>query len=203
MIRPNVVLWRHGQTDYNRDLRIQGQIDIPLNETGIAQAQRSAQVLAAMEPAAIITSDLSRAMDTGVHLAELTGLEMIVDERLRERDFGAWEGLTREEIQAGWPEEYEKYRDWGQPEGVNVESRSDLGVRFGESVAEWASKFETSNTLVYVAHGAAIATGVTYLLGQDPDDWRGIAGLSNCHWTTLEAAAGAPEWRLTGHNVGP
>lgn len=203
MTQPNVILWRHGQTDYNRDLRIQGQIDIPLNETGIAQAQRSAQVLAAMKPAAIISSDLSRAVDTGAHLAELTGLEMIIDERLRERAFGDWEGLTREEIQAGWPQEYEKYRDWGQPEGVNVETRTALGARFGESVAEWASKFEMSNTLVYVAHGAAIATGVTHLLGQNPDDWRGIAGLSNCHWTTLEGAGGAPGWRLTGHNVGP
>src|SRR5690606_41888945 len=96
-----VVCWRHGQTLWNVEHRFQGHTDIPLDETGIAQAQRAASLLAALRPSMIVSSDLRRAADTAAALAEITGLEVILDKDLRERGGGEWEGLTREQIAAG------------------------------------------------------------------------------------------------------
>lgn len=203
MSAANVILWRHGQTDYNAAGKLQGQIDIPLNSTGKAQAREAAAVLALLRPTAIITSDLSRAADTADALAEVAGLDVVVDERLRERSFGLWEGLTHADIREGWPDAFAQWRTGGHPDGIDAETRMDLGVRFAECINEWAPRFETSDTVVFVAHGAAIGTGISSLLGQDPDGWRGISGISNCHWSTLEPYSGDPGWRLTGHNVGP
>lgn len=198
-----IVLWRHGQTDYNAAGRLQGQIDIPLNNTGREQADTAARALAELNPTAIITSDLSRAADTAATLAHLVNIDLFVDTRLRERSFGDWEGLTRAEIQHRWPKEFEVWRDGGQPEGINSETREQTGVRFAEAINEWSKKYEISDTLVFVAHGAAISTGITSLLNQNPDEWRGISGLTNCHWSILEPTNGAPKWRLLHHNVGP
>jgi len=198
----NVILWRHGQTDYNAAGKLQGQIDIPLNVTGIEQANGAAAVLAKVKPAAIVSSDLSRAVDTAAALAERIGLEPMVDKRLRERSFGQWEGLTHKEMSKGWPEAFAQWRTGGHPAGVDAETRENLGLRFAESVNEWAAKYEISDTVIFVAHGAAISTGITALLGQNPEGWRGISGLSNCHWSVLQPYQGDPQWRLTQHNVG-
>src|SRR5699024_5107676 len=177
-------------------------IDIPLNATGIEQADRAAAVLAKINPTAIITSDLSRATDTASALANRIGIETVVDVRMRERSFGQWEGLTHKEISAGWPEAFAQWRAGEHPVGINAETREELGARFAESVNEWVSEFETSDTVIFVAHGAAISSGITSLLGQNPEGWRGISGISNCHWSILQPYQGDPRWRLTGHNVG-
>lgn len=203
MSAANVILWRHGQTDYNAAGKLQGQIDIPLNDTGIAQARDAADVLARLNPAAIITSDLSRAADTASALASRAGLEPVFDERLRERSFGVWEGLTHEEMQGGWPDAFAQWRTGGHPEGIDAETRGDLGVRFAQSITAWATSFEISDTVIFVSHGAAISTGISALLAQDPEGWRGISGISNCHWSILQPYSGAPSWRLTQHNIGP
>ncbi len=203
MSAADVVLWRHGQTDYNAAGRLQGQIDIPLNATGAAQAHESAAILARIRPAAIITSDLSRAADTAAALAQRIEAEVITDTRLRERSFGVWEGLTRDEINDGWPEAFAQWRRGEHPEGVNAETRDEVGTRFAECVNEWTVKFEMSDTVIFVAHGAAISSGITTLLKQEPEEWRGISGISNCHWSVLEPYSGEPGWQLTRHNVGP
>ncbi|MEY4232936.1 MAG: hypothetical protein RL144_1136, partial [Actinomycetota bacterium] len=83
-----VVLWRHGQTDWNVVNRFQGHSDIDLNEVGRFQAKHAAQVLAGMNPTAIISSDLGRAKDTAQALANLTGLKVEVDVDLRETNGG-------------------------------------------------------------------------------------------------------------------
>ncbi|QGH69790.1 histidine phosphatase family protein [Pseudactinotalea sp. HY158] len=197
-----VILWRHGQTDYNAEGRLQGQIDIPLNDVGRAQAALAAEQLALLEPAAIVSSDLSRAVETGRALGELTGLDVTTDERLRERSFGIWEGRTHTEMRAEWPDAFAQWRRGAHPEGIDAESREELGERLVAAVGEIAGRYERSDTVVLVAHGAAIATGITALLGQNPEGWRGIAGLGNCHWSTLQPYGGQPAWRLTGHNVG-
>lgn len=201
-MKPHVILWRHGQTDHNLQGRFQGQVDIPLNNTGFAQACEAAEVLAATEPRAIISSDLIRAAQTAEVLGELIGVDVSVDERLRERSFGEWEGLTREQIEERWPAAFVAWRHGEQPAGLNVESQSDLAERIASSVREWSSKFEISDTVIFVAHGAAITTGISAILGQDPAQSRGIAGLGNCHWSTLVTTRAHPGWRLTSHNVG-
>src|SRR5699024_8673968 len=110
MTAATVLLWRHGQTDYNSGGRLQGQVDIALNETGQAQAAAAAEVLMRVQPVQIVSSDLSRAHDTARILGQLTGVEVRIDQRLRERSFGQWEGLTHAEIAESWPEQFV---EWG------------------------------------------------------------------------------------------
>ncbi len=98
---------RHGQTEYNLRSRMQGQLDTELTELGRAQAVAAAEALAKRQPLLIVSSDLRRAYDTAVALAERTGLPVQVDERLRETHLGDWQGMTHAEIDAsrrapGW-----------------------------------------------------------------------------------------------------
>ena len=95
-----ILLARHGETDWNRDFRVQGHSDTPLNETGRAQARVLAEALADEPIRAVYASDLSRACETAEIVAASLGLEVRIEPALRERSFGAWEGLTREEIDA-------------------------------------------------------------------------------------------------------
>ena len=84
------MLWRHGQTMWNVEHRFQGQTDIPLDETGEAQAEYAARRLATLRPNAIFSSDLTRAASTAAPLARLTGLSVTPDKELRERFGGDW-----------------------------------------------------------------------------------------------------------------
>ena len=93
-----VLFWRHGQTDFNVAGRFQGQSDVPLNDTGRAQAEQAARRLAELGPELIVSSDLSRAAATADSLATLLGLEPVRDRRLRETAFGEWEGSSRAEV---------------------------------------------------------------------------------------------------------
>ncbi len=111
MIEPTrILLVRHGETDWNVEQRIQGQIDIPLNTQGRWQAQRLAQALAGEELAAIYSSDLERARATAAPLAASRGLVVSTDTGLRERGFGRFEGLTYAEIERRYPDEAERWR---------------------------------------------------------------------------------------------
>jgi len=98
---------------WNAERRFQGQSDCPLDETGRAQADRAARLLAALRPDLIISSDLSRAASTAAPLARLTGLTVILDKDLRERHGGCWEGLTDTEIRERYPD---AHATWTPPE---------------------------------------------------------------------------------------
>ena len=201
MTAGKVLLLRHGQTDWNVALRLQGQSDIDLNEVGREQARSVAAALAALEPAAVAASDLSSARETAELVAGGLGLEVRVDPRLREKDFGLWEGLTGEEIAAGWPAEYATWRSGQHPVGFESETRGAVGERFASGVEDAAAELSSSDTLLVVAHGACIAAGITTLLGLDADSWVGIRGIGNCHWSVLGSSDREPRWRLEGHNV--
>jgi broad specificity phosphatase PhoE len=99
-----LLLVRHGETDWNRELRIQGSSDTELNETGRAQARALAQELESQRVDAVYSSDLRRARETAELVA--AGHEVVVrlDPDLRERSFGSWEGLTRSEIAERFPD---------------------------------------------------------------------------------------------------
>ena len=96
---------RHGQTAWNAAARIQGHTDIELDDTGQWQARRVAQALGDEDLQAIYSSDLARARDTAAPLAALHGLPVGIDEGLRERGFGDFEGLSFEQIEARWPDQ--------------------------------------------------------------------------------------------------
>ena len=89
----DLILWRHGQTDYNSQGRIQGQVDIPLNETGRDQARRASEGIAALRPTRIVSSPLVRARATAEVLASLTGLSVEIDEGLAVESLRHREGV--------------------------------------------------------------------------------------------------------------
>ncbi|MDP3793641.1 MAG: histidine phosphatase family protein, partial [Candidatus Uhrbacteria bacterium] len=89
---------RHAETDWSKEQRLQGQTDIPLNQNGLAQAAELAERLSGTDITHILTSDLSRARETGRVVAERLSLPFLVDSRLAECRFGSIEGLARKEI---------------------------------------------------------------------------------------------------------
>ena len=101
---------RHGQTAWNAEQRIQGHLDLPLNDTGRWQAGRLAQALQHEALAAVYSSDLQRALDTAAPLARLQGLTVRIEPGLRERAFGSFEGLSFTEIEARWPDAALRWR---------------------------------------------------------------------------------------------
>ncbi|MDP1819851.1 MAG: histidine phosphatase family protein [Acidimicrobiales bacterium] len=97
-----VLLVRHGQSEWNADGRWQGQADPPLTDLGREQARHAARSLGVVD--AIVSSDLQRAADTAALLSNELGVgPLVLDPDLRERDAGEWSGLTRAEIEHGWP----------------------------------------------------------------------------------------------------
>ncbi|MBC7291041.1 MAG: histidine phosphatase family protein [Actinotalea sp.] len=201
-----VVLWRHGRTAWNAEHRLQGATDIPLDEVGRWQVGQAAQGLSERHvPDRIVTSDLERAADTAEALAELCGLPVERDVRLRERHFGTWEGFTGDEIAERWPQQYATWRSGHDPQREGAETRREVAERMATAVADHAARTATGGTLVVVSHGAAITLGLVTLLGLDPESWRGVFGLHNAHWAVLRRSSGAgrPAWALEAHNQGP
>ena len=105
-----ILLVRHGETDWNATGRIQGHNDTPLNAAGRQQALRAAQRLALQPVRGLYSSDLARAYETAMIIGEPLGLTVVTSPRLRERRYGAWEGLTAAEIQARYPEQFAMWR---------------------------------------------------------------------------------------------
>jgi glucosyl-3-phosphoglycerate phosphatase len=189
-----LVLWRHGQTRWNVEGRFQGQSDIPLDPVGEQQAERSARLLAALQPAAIFSSDLIRATATAAPLARLTGLTVISDKDLRERYGGQWEGLTDTEIRGRYPVEH---MQWLPPGG---ESSMAVADRAGAAMDRIAETLVPGTLAVVVSHGAALRLGAARLLGLPEELWEAVGPLANCAWSVLGKRRG--RWRLLEHNAG-
>jgi broad specificity phosphatase PhoE len=184
---------------WNAERRFQGQSDSPLDETGKAQADRAARLLAALGPHLIVSSDLSRATRTAAPLARLTGLEVILDKDLRERHGGSWEGLTDTEIRERYPQEH---ATWTPPDGEPSAAVADrVAAALQRTAAAVAEQVTGRDGLaVVVSHGAALRIGMSRLFDL-PDELSGMLGpLSNCSWSVLGVRYG--RWRLLEHNAG-
>ncbi len=194
-----VVLLRHGRTAHNADGRIQGQLDVDLDEVGLAQAQALGTVFATEPPTVVVSSDLSRARETARAVCEHVGLPLQLDPRLRETYFGLWQGLTGEEVAASWPDRYERWRH-GDDCPVEGETRLEVGTRAAAVVADVLPSVSPGGTLLLVTHGGTARALVGTLCGFDPDDWWTLAPLGNTCWSTLVEWDGG--WRLERHNTG-
>jgi probable phosphoglycerate mutase len=191
-----VLLWRHGRTAWNVEHRFQGQADPPLDEVGRAQVAAAAPLLAAFSPVAIVASDLCRATETALPLAEQLGLPVALDRRLRERSLGRWEGLTRDEVGRRHPEEYAHWLAGREDCQHGSEPRAELGDR-----AVAALSATVGETVVLVTHSATAMALTGRLLGLPVPAWRAVGPLANCHWSELRLDEHG--WRLRAHNVGP
>ncbi len=195
-----IILWRHGQTDWNVANKFQGHTDIPLNDVGKFQVAHAAPLLAAINPTMIITSDLQRAQATAHELVKLTGITPIVDERLRETNCGNWEGLTGAEIR-----EYDlaNLREWSMggdnPAGGIGERRSEVAARAVAAITD-ALAGRDGERIVVATHGGTSRTIVGSYLELPIPFWSRIGGLSNAQWSILDHSPKG--WLLVEHNAG-
>ena len=182
-----IIAIRHGETAWNVDTRIQGQLDIPLNTVGRWQASRVAQALAEESIQAIYASDLLRAWETAGAIAQATGLPLQAHEGLRERGFGDFQGKTFAEIEALWPEQSRQWRarhpEWAPPGG---ESLIALRARIVEAASELAAR-HLGEQIVLVAHGGVMDVLYRAATGQPeqaPRSWQlGNAAINRLLWT--------------------
>ncbi|WP_433506856.1 histidine phosphatase family protein [Pseudonocardia halophobica] len=200
-----VVLLRHGQTDYNVAGRMQGHIDSQLTEEGREQALRAAPVLGAMPFDRVVSSDLARAVDTANTIADVLGLPVKLDKRLRETHLGEWQGRRVDEVEVDYPGQIAEWRGdprWTPPGG---ESRVDV-VRRSLPVVEEIdvdlAEEPGSQSLLIVAHGGMIGGLVSGLLDLPEAVWPIIGGMGNCKWAVVARRADHPRWRLSGYNIG-
>jgi probable phosphoglycerate mutase len=147
---------RHGETDWNRQSRLQGHTDIGLNPRGREQARRVARSIAPDRPDAVYASDLERACCTAGSIAAACGLAVTLEPALRERRFGAYEGLTFDAVQARWPEQAQRWRSrdpaWGPPDG---EVLAVFHQRAVDTVARIAAA-HPGQCVVIVSHGGVL-----------------------------------------------
>ena len=195
-----VILWRHGQTSWNVERRFQGTTDVELTGTGVTQARRAAQLLVHLKPDAIVASDLARAANTAAELAALTGLDVTLEEGLRETYAGVWQGLTHDEIVSRYGEEYAAWKRGEPVRRGGGELETEVADRAAPVVEHSADKLSDGGILVVVSHGGTIRTTIGRLLGLHPRTWEALGGLTNCCWSVLgESPRG---WRLLEHNAG-
>jgi probable phosphoglycerate mutase len=198
-----VVLWRHGQTDWNVENRFQGHSDIPLNKVGQYQASEAAKVLAALRPDRIISSDLIRAQSTAAALAALTDIKVEINPNLRETDGGLWEGKLASENRATHGELFANWYEGGdEPAGVTGERRSDVAKRAVAVIEKETTNF--SGTIVFVTHGGTVRSVLGSILKLPIAQWGVIGGLSNACWSILELTKHhtGSRWYLAEHNAG-
>jgi probable phosphoglycerate mutase len=151
-----VLAIRHGETAWNVDTRIQGQLDIPLNDNGRWQAERLGEALAEEPLHAIYASDLGRAHETALALARAVGLPVHLDRGLRERGFGIFEGLTFREIEDRWPEGSARWRH--RDPGFGPEGGETLEA-FYERCIDTATRLACRHPgqgIALVAHGGVL-----------------------------------------------
>ena len=173
-----LLLVRHGETDWNRDGRWQGHSDTHLNEIGREQAHRVAAELDGVD--VVYASDLARARETAEIIGAELGLPVRFDARLRERSFGAWEGLTAAEIEAGFREEHLR---WVAGEGAGADDAEPFDA-FGARVRSFLADVldaHPEGTVLVVAHGGSIRVIHAFASGLDyVRDHRSIPGVANC-----------------------
>lgn len=197
-----LVLWRHGRTRWNLERRAQGQTDVDLDEVGVAQARDAALRLASLRPSLIWSSDLTRARRTAQALADLTGLAVHPDARLREIHLGEREGRTVEEVARLWPEVWQAWRDGRRaPPPAGGESEDDVAERAASALHDAGTLLQPGETGVVVSHGVALRCGLWHVLGLPVELSRSLGGMSNCAWSVLEQTR-LGDWQLREHNAG-
>lgn len=194
-----LILWRHGRTAWNIAGRVQGQTDIPLDEVGEEQVVPAAARLVSLKPSLLVSSDLRRASQTAAALADLTGLSVELDARLRERDFGPWQGLTRDEIQERFPAEFAHWMAGEAIDDHRIETLDEMMKRVGAALHDVADRVGDA-TAVLALHGGAAKAGCAALLGWPASIAETLGGLGNCRYSELRFSP-RHGWQLRAHNV--
>ena len=182
-----VLAIRHGETTWNVDTRIQGQLDVGLNDTGRWQAERLARALAEEPIQAIYASDLGRAHDTAMAISRVCGVAVTAEPGLRERHFGEFQGKTFAEIEAVLPEQA---RLWRTRDPAFAPTGGESLLQLRERVVATAEKLAARHAgelIVLVGHGGVMDVlyrAATRLDIQAPRTWAlGNAAINRLLWT--------------------
>ena len=182
-----ILLVRHGETEWNQQHRMQGQRDSPLTATGLQQARQLARRLKDVAFSVLYSSDLGRAHQTARCIADLTGHEIIADRDLRERSFGIFEGLTNSEIETRHPEHYAPFArrepDFAMPGGESARQFRARCVGCLERIADR----HAGDTVVVVSHGLVLDALYRTACDMALDVARGFP-LLNCSLNTFRYA---------------
>jgi 2,3-bisphosphoglycerate-dependent phosphoglycerate mutase len=176
-----IVAIRHGETVWNAEMRMQGQLDTALSERGRWQADRAADSLAGEGIEAIFASDLERAFDTAQALARRLGLPVTTDTGLRERSFGVFQGFTYAEIDARWPDQAARWRHHDP----------DFGPEGGETLREFSARAVATCTRIAASQAGRSIAIVTH------------GGVLDCLYRAASGVAlGAPRsWELGNASI--
>jgi broad specificity phosphatase PhoE len=160
---------RHGATAYSQERRYAGSTDVPLSPAGRRQCAALAQALGSLPVAAIYASPLVRARESAAPIAAAQGIEVTLESDFREMCFGDWEGLTRDEVERRFPDDYKIWQT--EPERFSRPGGETLGAvaeRVGRAVAELRATHR-GETVILVSHGVVTRLIVLAALGLGPE----------------------------------
>ena len=189
-----LVLVRHGRTRWSTEGRFAGHADVPLDEVGTAQADRTAAVLVARSPGSVCSGDLSRAVATATRIAAAAGLTARIDPALREEELGPWTGLTRAEVADRFPA---AYRRWERGDGSAYGGREGLVAVADRAVPAVLAGLADGDPLVVVTHANTALAIRGRLLGESPGQWAAPAAPVPGGWFVL-ATDPTGAWRTAG-----
>jgi broad specificity phosphatase PhoE len=194
-----IVLVRHGRTAWNAERRIQGQLDVELDATGLEQARAVAPLIAALDPVLVWSSDLARARQTAETIAKEAGLVPTYDERLREFRLGDYQGMTHAELDARDPAAFDLFQrgEWDTIPGADT--TREVAARFTAAVSDLAAALGPGETGVAVSHGAATRSGLVTFLGWPLELAHDLRALGNCARVVLEERS-TGQWALASYN---
>ncbi|WP_238524757.1 alpha-ribazole phosphatase [Halanaerobium hydrogeniformans] len=159
-----MLLIRHGETDWNKELIFQGHSDTELNEKGIKNAKKNAELLKDLNYDYIYCSDLKRAKDTAGFIADKLNKKIIESKEIRELDFGKWEGLDFKSIEEKYPDEFKAWQEDflknNPPGGEKISDFTERVNRFFKSVL----KKHRDKKIIVVTHGGVIKTYLTEIM---------------------------------------
>lgn len=175
---PRMLLVRHGETEWNRQKRFQGQIDVPLNDNGRAQGEKAADFLKPIQIDAAYTSSMARPRETAeLILRHHPGIELVSVDALQEIGHGEWEGKFESEIEVGYPGMLQQWQDAPEtvqmPAGENLQQVWDRAIRAWNEIMAAHSGSDTLQTVMVVAHDAINKAILCHVAGLGPEGfWR-------------------------------
>jgi len=173
-VERELIFLRHGETEWNRQKKYQGSLNIGLNEKGRDQAKKAAKMLENQKIDLIFSSDLDRASDTASIIGKRLGLKVQKKEQLREMDFGDWEGKDYLTIRKEQPESFDNWLDDPNenppPGGERLEDFRDRVVTACKEILSVPAE-----SVLVVCHGGVIMVYLTHILGMDLKDYRKLS----------------------------
>lgn len=171
---PRLLLVRHGETEWNRQKRFQGQIDVPLNDNGREQARQAATFLKPIQIDAAVSSFMQRPKETAeIILQHHPHVKLEVETELQEISHGLWEGKLESEIEAEFPGELQRWQATPEtvqmPEGENLQQVWDRAIAAWDAIVAAADQSETPQTVMVVAHDAINKAILCHVVGWGPE----------------------------------